>query len=79
MGVLKNWKWSIVLLSLVLAAAAGCGSDSSLSAAQEQAIRHPVADPNHQAPTKANMDKMSQQIAAYRQAHANDKPVQFTK
>jgi hypothetical protein len=41
-------------------------------------MRHPVANTNYQPPSKENMSKMAQQIAAYRQAHANDKPVQFT-
>lgn len=58
--------------SLILA---GCSSSDSpeLSKAQEDAARHPVADPNYKGPDPSAMSKMGENIAAYQAKHAHDK------
>lgn len=56
---------------------AGCGRDDPvLTKAQQDAIRHPVAIPNHVGPTAADQEKMNQSIDAFRKKHEGDK-IQF--
>ncbi|HWD37450.1 MAG TPA: hypothetical protein VG944_01260 [Fimbriimonas sp.] len=69
----------IVLAAASLLAAAGCNNDEpTLTKAQEDAARHPTANPSYQGHAPGSDQKMAESIDAYRKRHQNDK-VEFTK
>jgi len=49
-----------------------------MSKAQEDAIRHPVADPSYKGPSPDASAKMEENIANFNKKHEHDK-VEFTK
>ncbi len=77
---IKISRWSIV--GVVLAAAivcAGCDSGNQFTPAQEQAARHPVADPNlPHGMTSDQRSKMAQAMEKSRQDELKAPPVKFT-
>ena len=66
---------TLVCLTMALGIlSVGCGSsDSTITKEQEEAIRHPKADPNYKGPDPSSKAKMQDALAAYSKAHANDK------
>jgi len=60
-------------LSACLALAGCSGGDPAMTKAQEDAARHPTADPNWKGPSPEAQEKMQQSIAEFNAKHKNDK------
>jgi hypothetical protein len=74
------FKWSSLLGgAIILIACAGCNSENGFTPAQEQAARHPVADPNFKPGMTADQkSKMAEAMANARKLEKNAPPVKFT-
>ncbi len=70
----NNWVLVGVACVVALIAVTGCDSGGgSMTKAEEDAARHPVANPGNKGPTDVDRQKMTKSIEAFQQKHANDK------
>jgi hypothetical protein len=72
--------FQIALGALLMVAAIGCGNGTNVAMTkqQEDAARHPVADPSYKGHAPGSDAKMEQSIAEFNKKHEKDK-VEFTR
>ncbi|WP_025228544.1 hypothetical protein [Fimbriimonas ginsengisoli] len=73
---MKNERSLLIALLLVgTLTTPGCSKSEAgtMTKAQEEAARHPVADPTYKGPTEADRAAMVKSIEDYQNKHKNDK------
>ena len=75
---MKKTQISLIVAGIVvLVAVVGCTGDTGMTKEQEEALRHPVRDPNYKGPDPAAQAKMGASIAAFQARKKNEEKVQF--